>query len=199
MPSQPSPPMQTPPNQSQAHDAASVAGFVPLAIARIREAQQLNRVAVVLVCLALACFMFFGTLASVASFRDSRLMYLLFHYLPYALVGLSIPLSLYDAFIIHRYRLNQPSILILSVGIASALLVICLLWQLENWLWLAMASWVGVAFLFKANFKRFFNFLQEQSKIQTQHQPTEDTKVEAEAETKIETNSHTRDPDDLSS
>ena len=172
-------------NQSHPHqehqEDAPIAGFVPLAIARIREAQKLNRVAVILVCVALACFMFFGTLASVPAFRDSRLMYLLFHYLPYALVGLSIPLSLYDAFIIHRYRLNQPSILLLSVGIASTLLVVCLLWQLENWLWLAMASWIGVAFLFKANFKRFFNFLQEQSQKQPQELPKEPSTADTQS------------------
>ena len=177
MPSQPAPQ-----KQAQAkHDDAAIAGFVPLAIARIREAQKLNRIAVVLVCIALACFMFFGTLASVPSFRDSRLMYLLFHYLPYALVGLSIPLSLYNAFIIHRYRLNQPSILLLSVGIASTLLVVCLLWQLENWLWLAMSAWIGIAFLFKANFKRFFNFLQEQSQNPLQNQPQEPSTADTQS------------------
>ena len=160
--------MPSPSSHVSATQDSAVAGFPALAIARIREAQKLNRVAIFLVCVALACFMFFGTLASVAYFRDSRLMYWLFHYLPYVLVGLSVPLSLYDAFIIHRYRLNQPSILLLSVGIASALLIVCLLWQLKNWMWLGMASWIGVAFLFKANFKRFFNFLQEQEQEQQQ-------------------------------
>ncbi|WP_227430233.1 hypothetical protein [Psychrobacter sp. I-STPA6b] len=144
-------------------ESGGVAGFPPLAITRIKEAQKLNRIAIYLVCLALACFVFFGTLASVQYFHDSDLLYQLFHYLPYALVGLSVPLTLYDAFIIYRYRLNQPSILILSIGIALSLLLICLLFQLVDWLWLGIVAWIGVAFLFQANFKRFFKFIYEQT------------------------------------
>ena len=101
--------------------------------------------------------MVFGTIASIKAFHDSQLLYQLFYNLPYALVALTIPVSLYDAFIIYRYRLNQASMVIMSIGVSTIILIGGLLFA--DTAWLGLSCWVGVAFLFKVSFKRFFNFL----------------------------------------
>ena len=106
-------------------------------------------------------FIIFGTLASLKSYRDSDVLYKLFYYLPYLLVGLTVPVTLYNAFIILRYRLNQPSMVAISIGLAMILTLVSLLFSLSGWLWLGIAAWMGAAFLFSANFKRFFKFIDE--------------------------------------
>ena len=35
--------------------------------------------------------------------------------------------------------------------------------------YVALAAWIGVAFMFKANLTRFFNFIQESPQTETQH------------------------------
>lgn len=148
--------------QATASQTQTVAGFPALAIERLRGAQKLNKISTYLVMIAIAAFVIFGTLASLEMFHGSENLYLLFHYLPYVLVALTIPLTLYQAFLVYRYRLSQPSMLITSVGGASLLLIICLLFSLSDWLWLAMAAWIGVVYWFQATFKRLFKFLNEQ-------------------------------------
>ena len=132
-------------------------GFVPLAIARIKGAQRANQIAIYLIYAAIIAFMVFGTIASIKAFHDNQLLYQLFYNLPYALVALTIPLTLYDAFIIYRYRLNQTSMVIMTIGVSSIILIGGLLFA--DTAWLGLASWLGVAFLFKVSFKRFFDFL----------------------------------------
>ena len=133
-------------------------GFAPLAIARIRGAQRANQIAIYLIYAAIFAFMVFGTIASIKTFHDNQLLYQLFYNLPYALVALTIPITLYDAFVVYRYRLNQPSMIAMSVGVSSIILLGGLLFA--DTAWLGLSCWVGVAFLFKVSFKRFFNFLE---------------------------------------
>lgn len=147
--------MTTVPNSSLQN--SSQHGFAPLAIARIKGAQRANTIAIYLIYAAIIAFVVFGTIASIKAFHDNQLLYQLFYNLPYALIALTIPLTLYDAFIIYRYRLNQASMVMMTIGVSSLLLTGGLLFA--DTAWLGLASWLGVAFLFKVSFKRFFNFL----------------------------------------
>ena len=136
---------------------SSQRGFAPLAIARIKGAQRANQLAIYLIYAAILAFMVFGTIASIKAFHDNQLLYQLFYNLPYALVALTIPITIYDALVIYRYRLNQPSMIAMSIGVSTLILLGGLLFA--DTAWLGLACWLGVAFLFKVSFKRFFNFL----------------------------------------
>ena len=144
-------------------------GFAPLAIARIKGAQRANQLAIYLIYAAILAFMVFGTIASIKAFHDNQLLYQLFYNLPYALVALTIPITIYDALVIYRYRLNQPSMIAMSIGVSTLILLGGLLFA--DTAWLGLACWLGVAFLFKVSFKRFFNFLETE----------EDTEIVEEA------------------
>ena len=141
---------------SQSSDALRH-GFSPLAIARIEGAKRANTIAIYLCYAALGAFIVFGTIASLQRFHSSDVLYQLFYYLPYVLIALTIPLTVYDALVLYRYRLSQPSMIALSVGISTVLLIGGLLFASS--IWIGLASWLGVAFLFRANFRRFFKFL----------------------------------------
>ena len=142
----------------QALQNKSQYGFAPLAIARIKGAQRANQIAIYLIYAAILAFMVFGTIASIKAFHDNQLLYQLFYNLPYALVALTIPITIYDALVIYRYRLNQPSMIAMSIGVSTLILVGGLLFA--DTAWLGLSCWLGVAFLFKVSFKRFFNFLE---------------------------------------
>lgn len=131
------------------------ANINPIVLQLIEQAQAVNKVAIYLIYLAIGAFLLFGTLKSLPNFHDSQLIYLCFHYLPYTLVGFSIPLSCYVAFILWRYRLSQPSMLLLCLGVGFGLFFVSS--------YVAFSAWIGVAFLFKSNLKRFFNFLNNHS------------------------------------
>ncbi|WP_201529109.1 hypothetical protein [Psychrobacter frigidicola] len=148
--------MTTAPDQSSKN--ASQHGFAPLAIDRIKGAQRANQIAIYLIYAAIFAFMVFGTIASIKMFHDNQLLYRLFFNLPYILIALTIPMTLYDAFIIYRYRLNQASMVVMTIGVSSIILIGGLLFA--DTAWLGLASWLGVAFLFKVSFKRFFDFLE---------------------------------------
>ncbi len=148
---------------------SSQRGFAPLAIARIKGAQRANQLAIYLIYAAILAFMVFGTIASIKAFHDNQLLYQLFYNLPYALVALTIPITIYDALVIYRYRLNQPSMIAMSIGVSTLILLGGLLFA--DTAWLGLACWLGVAFLFKVSFKRFFNFLETE----------EDTEIVEEA------------------
>ena len=140
-------------------------GFAPLAIARIKGAQHANQIAIYLIYAAILAFMVFGTIASIKAFHDNQLLYQLFYNLPYALVALTIPITIYDALVIYRYRLNQPSMIAMSIGVSTIILIGGLLFA--DTAWLGLSCWLGVAFLFKVSFKRFFNFLDAEKDIET--------------------------------
>ena len=157
-PHQPTP-NQTPDNiKSNTGQSSSQHGFAPLAIARIKGAQRANKIAIYLIYAAIIAFMVFGTIASIKMFHDNQLLYRLFFNLPYALITLTIPITLYDAFIIYRYRLNQASMVRMTIGVSTIVLIGGLLFA--DTAWLGLSCWLGVAFLFKVSFKRFFDFLE---------------------------------------
>lgn len=133
--------------------APKVKGFPVPIIRLIEQAQRLNQWSIYLIYLAIALFLLFGTLKSLSQFKDSHTVYTLFHWVPYGLVALTIPLSCYVAFILYRYRLSQPSMLALCIGLGFGLFVISS--------YVALSAWIGVAFMFKANLTRFFNFIRE--------------------------------------
>lgn len=139
----------TPQSPNQSH------GFSPIVINLIRQAKTLNKFSIYLIYLAIGCFLIFGTLKSLAQFHDSQLIYNLFHWLPYGLIGLTIPLSCYVAFILYRYRLSQPSMIVTCLGVGFGIFAVSS--------YVALAAWIGVAFMFKANLKRFFNFIENQN------------------------------------
>ncbi len=153
-------------------------GFSPLAIARIKGAQKANQIAIYMLYAAIIAFMVFGTIASIKMFHDNQLLYRLFFNLPYALIALTIPITIYDALVIYRYQLNQPSMIALSIGVSTIVLIGGLLFA--DTAWLGLSCWLGVAFLFKVSFKRFFNFLEvadlpENDETSATVTPTENT------------------------
>ena len=155
---------------------ASPYGIPPLAIARIRGAQQANKIAIYMIYAALVAFVVFGTLASIQLFHDNQLLYRLFYNFPFVLIALTIPITLYNALVIYRYRLSQSSMVIMTIGVSSIILIGGLLFA--DTAWLGLASWLGVAFLFKVSFKRFFNFLEAEEEDQQATDMTADTTEE---------------------
>ena len=139
-------------------------------IAIISSAIALSVISVRLGLTAVVCFCVFGTLASMATFRDSTLIYLAFHYLPYLLIGLSMPISLYHAFILGRYRVIDSGILTMILLVGIGLLLFALAMYLKGVgvafymsLFLAMIAWFGMPFLFRVNLNKFLNFLKNQA------------------------------------
>ncbi|OOR87783.1 hypothetical protein B0181_09500 [Moraxella caviae] len=145
----------------------------PAIIQRIKEAIALANLSVRLGLAAIVCFCVFGTLASLAAFKDSALVYYAFHYLPYALIAVSIPISLYHAFLLARYRIIQAGILktVLAVGVGLLMFALAIFIRqgagvvFFMGLFLAMIAWFGMPFLFRVNFKKFLTFL-EQSNLE---------------------------------
>lgn len=144
---------------------ASPYGIPPLAIARIKGAQKANKIAIYMILAALVAFVVFGTIASIKIFHDNQLLYRLFYNLPFILIALTIPITVYNAFVIYRYRLSQSSMVIMTIGVSSIILIGGLLFA--DTAWLGLASWLGVAFLFKVSFKRFFDFVEAETESET--------------------------------
>lgn len=121
--------------------------------------------------LAVICFCVFGTLASMAHFKDSTVVYYAFHYLPYLLIAISIPISLYHLFLLHRYRIVDGIILLILLMVGLGLLAFALIsYAIGNAsivffmsLFLAMIAWFGMPFLIKVNLQKFLSFLQDKS------------------------------------
>ena len=119
--------------------------------------------------LAIVCFCVFGTLASMAVFRESAAVYYAFHYLPYALIGVTIPLSLHHAFLLLRYRIMAASILLLFLAVGTGLLLFVLGRLMTHGmdvgffmgLFLAMMAWVSMPYVFRVNLRKFSSFLDE--------------------------------------
>lgn len=124
-------------------------------LALIAQARKLNAWTIYAIYTAIATFLLFGTLKSLFMFKDSTVIYYCFYYLPYALIGLTIPVSLYIAFILYRYRLSQPNLLLLFIGLGLGLFFVDT--------YVAFSSWIGVAFFFRVSLKRFFNFIDEKN------------------------------------
>lgn len=139
-----------------------------IVITRIKEAITLTNLSVALGVLAIICFCIFGTLASMAKFKDSIIIYSLFHYLPYGLIGISIPISIYHLLLIGRYRILQRSIIAIvsGSGIGSVLITLSIgIWQGTSIgffmsVFLTMIIWFSMPFLFRVNLKKFLSHLQ---------------------------------------
>jgi hypothetical protein len=154
--------MTTVPNQAHPY------GIPPLAITRIRGAQKANKIAIVMSCIALAAFVIFGTIASIKMFHDNQLLYRLYYNVPFILIALTIPITLYNAFIVYRYRLSQTSMVIMTVGVSSIILLGGMIFA--DTVWLGLSCWLGVAFLFQVSFKRFFDFLEAENETENVEQ-----------------------------
>ncbi|WP_223193214.1 MULTISPECIES: hypothetical protein [Psychrobacter] len=144
-------------SQDSAATPSPKSPIAPQVIHVIKGAARANKIAIYLIYAAIAAFLIFGTLASLTAFHNNQLLYRLFFNLPYALIALTIPVTLYDAFIIYRYRLSQPSMVFLAIGVSIVVTLGNLLFS--DSIWLGLSCWLGVAFLFQANFKRFFKYL----------------------------------------
>ena len=168
--------MTTAPNPASPH------GIPPLAIARIKGAQKANQIAIYMILAALVAFVVFGTIASIKVFHDNQLLYRLFYNLPFILIALTIPITLYNAFIIYRYRLSQSSMVIMTIGVSSIILIGGLLFA--DTAWLGLASWLGVAFLFKVSFKRFFDFLAAEKETEMIEETDNDIEIANTADIK---------------
>lgn len=138
-------------------------------ITRTKEALRLANASVYLGMAAIICFGAFGTLASMNQFKDSTLIYYAFHYLPYTLISLSIPISLLHALFLWRYRIMQGGILITIIGTAMGLVLFMLGGYVINGtdtaffmsLFLAMIAWFAMPYVFRVNLRKFLNFLQD--------------------------------------
>lgn len=138
-------------------------------IALIAHAIKLSNISVYLGLMAVVVFCVFGTLASMAEFKDNVLIYWAFHYLPYMLVGLSIPISVYLWWLLSRYKVMQAGILllILATGVGGAIMsgVFCVIdgvgARFFMSVFLTMVAWFAMPFLFRVNLKKFLKFLQD--------------------------------------
>lgn len=138
-------------------------------IARTIEAIRLANISVYLGMSAIICFCVFGTLASMADFKDSTLIYYAFHYLPYVLIGLSIPISVFHVLFLKRYHIVQGGILFVMLITAISLVLFALgvyvvAGTTTNFfmaVFLAMMAWFAMPYVFRVNLKKFLNFLQD--------------------------------------
>lgn len=120
---------------------------------------------------AIASFVVFGSLASLAAFKDNHWVYSLFLILPYVFVGISIPISLYHGFLLYRYRIMQPAILkmvfALCILFSASAIGLWFFYPKEAHMaaFLALVSWFCLPYLFYANIERFLSFLTQQQTI----------------------------------
>lgn len=152
----------TPPRKPlPTHFIHPVSGFTPAMLSLIGQAKKLNQGSIYVIYVAIAVFLLFGTLQSLPQFKDNLLIYNCFYLMPYILVGLTIPITLYVMFILYRYRLSQASMLALCLAVGVGLFVLS--GFNVTLTWLAFTAWLGMAFLFRANLTRFFDFIAENS------------------------------------
>lgn len=135
------------------------------------HAHRLSRISTGLSYTAIAVFCVFGTLSSMAVFRQNTLVYWAFHYLPYLLIAISVPISLYQAFLLHRYRVIQFYILAIVLLTGFLLPLTGLVFWINKanvsafmtW-FLTMIAWFAMPFLFRVNLGRYLKFLQEKER-----------------------------------
>lgn len=119
----------------------------------IYQSKKINQFSIYMIYIAIGLFLIFGTLKSLPSFHNNTLIYQGFYYLPYGFIGLTIPLSCYIAFILYRYKISQTSMIITCLAVGFGLFLVSS--------YVAFASWIGVAFMFKANLTRFLKFIEQ--------------------------------------
>lgn len=116
-------------------------------------AEKTNRIALILVYLAVLAFVITGTLYSLDVSRES--MALALEYLPISLIILSIPCSLFCGFLLVRLGISNTQVLMMMF-ITSAVL-------LSFNSYFGMAAWLGIPFVFKSNLKKYQMFLAERA------------------------------------
>lgn len=136
-------------------------------IALFTHAKQQSQYGIWLGFLAIACFCVFGTLGSMARFADSGFVYACFYYLPYVLIGLGVPFSLYHGFLAVRYRIIQTGILGMAFGLGVLSFLLAVVFLIKNDAvfasmsgFLGLIVWFALPYLFKVNFKRYLDFLE---------------------------------------
>lgn len=127
--------------------------MISVLINRFTHAKKLSRLSIFLGYLAITAFLIFGTLSSLNAFASKTWVYIGLHYLPYLLIGLSVPISLYHVFLSVRYRIIQVRILMIMVMLGTGLLLVSP--------FMAMISWFAMPYLFRVNFERYLNFLKD--------------------------------------
>lgn len=133
------------------HSNTTTNNINPKLISLIGNALKLTKVSIGIGLIAVLFFLIFGTLSSMGKFAKNDLIYKTFYYLPYALIGLSIPISLYHLFLLHRYRLLQFGILMIII-----ILAIGLFWLSP---FMAFVAWFSIPYLAKVNLHRFYAYL----------------------------------------
>ena len=116
-------------------------------------AEKTNRIALMLVYLAVLAFVITGTLYSLQVSRDLTEMAL--EYLPMSLVALSIPCSLFCGFLLVRLGISHTQTLLMMFITATVLLGFSP--------YFGMAAWLGIPFVFKSNLKKYRLFLAERA------------------------------------
>lgn len=138
-------------------------------VLRIFErALRLSRLSVWLGGAAIAVFLVCGTLASLPAFAQSAWVYACFFWLPCVFVGLSAPISVYQAFLLWRYRAIQAPILALALamGFFGVGVALFFWWRKAygaavSTQILAQMVWLAMPFLFRVNARRYVDFLKK--------------------------------------
>lgn len=118
---------------------------------------KIARCAVIMIYIAIVCFLVFGSLKSTTKFANHTVVFHLFYHLPLSLIGISALMSLHSAFVLYRYRLCAHA------SIMLVLLVCVLLCAFEliflGSCYFGALAWVGAAFLFRHQFNRYLEYI----------------------------------------
>lgn len=151
-----------PPNTSL-HNATLIMLF--------NKAKKRNQYSIYLNYIAIFCFIILGTMASMRTFHQNALIGILFGYLPYLLIVLSIPMSLYCAFLCYRYKIIQRFILNMALAFCALLTFIAAFYYYSSpttgrvLLFVAAIAWFSLPYLLKVNIARFLDYLQDDNSI----------------------------------
>lgn len=117
-------------------------------------AKRLDRIALRLVQSAIVAFLITGTLASLPALHASPMMADVLQFLPFALIGVSIPCSLLCGFLLFRLGISAGKTLVLIYA-AATLLFLC-------GTYFGMAAWLGIPWVLKWSIEGFERFLATQ-------------------------------------
>ena len=123
----------------------------PTVITRIRQALWLSRLCIMAGWLAIASFLVGGSLMTLKAYHDTTLAKALVTAVPYALVGMTIPISVYLLWLSWRYQIVQATILMTVLCLAMGLFSVKVIW--------AMVAWLAMPYLFRVNLARYLDFL----------------------------------------
>lgn len=120
-------------------------------IRTIAHALKLAKFNIWLGWLAITVFVIFGTLSTLKSLNENVWVYYGFYVVPYVLIGIGIPVSLYHVFLMWRYQVIQATILVTMLCLAFGLFTVST--------FMAMVAWFAMPYLFKVNLQKFLDFL----------------------------------------